>query len=85
MGLGEAEREDVPVAVDCQCFTFLLVRRTHSIIDSHGLVEASVRLSDPVMPTLAVSDPWMAFMVVSTHTAGKLDPPRVASVMATLR
>jgi hypothetical protein len=28
-----------------------LVRRTHSIIDSHGFVEASVRFKEPVIPS----------------------------------
>ncbi len=38
------------ISPDCQRLTFLLVRRTHSIIDSIGLVEASVRASGPLIP-----------------------------------
>jgi len=30
--------------------TLRLVRRTHSIIDSHGFVEASVCFNEPLMP-----------------------------------
>src|SRR3954447_10108429 len=35
----------------CQRLTLRLTRRTVSIIDSHGFVEASVRLSRPRTPT----------------------------------
>ena len=38
------------ISPDCQRLTLRLVRRTHSIIDSHGLVEASVRFNEPVTP-----------------------------------
>ena len=38
------------ISPDRQRLTLRLVRRTHSIIDSHGLVEASVRFNEPVMP-----------------------------------
>ena len=47
-----ASASSMPAAVQrrhmspfCQRLTLRLVRRTHSIIDSHGFVEASVRLS----------------------------------------
>jgi hypothetical protein len=36
---------------DCQRFTLREVRRTVSIIDSHGFVDCSVRLSDPLIPS----------------------------------
>src|SRR3954464_15108499 len=42
----------------CQCLTLRLTRRTVSIIDSHGFVDASVRLCRPQMPrrvTVSVS------------------------------
>src|ERR687887_442544 len=42
----------------CQCLTLRLTRRTVSIIDSHGFVEASMRLSRPRTPrrvTVSVS------------------------------
>src|SRR3954466_5456791 len=38
----------------CQRLTLRLVRRTVSIIDSHGLGDASVRLSWPATPSLVI-------------------------------
>ena len=38
------------ISPDCQRLTLRLVRRTHSIIDSHGLVDSSVRFSEPLIP-----------------------------------
>src|SRR6266540_6702084 len=38
------------ISPDCQRLTLRLVRRTHSIIDSHGLVDSSVRFRLPRMP-----------------------------------
>src|SRR5215213_8924125 len=52
-----ASASSIPAAVqrrhmspDCQRLTLRLMRRTVSIIDSHGFVEASVRLSGPRTP-----------------------------------
>src|ERR687898_3145169 len=44
------------ISPDCQCLTFLEERRTHSIIDSHGFVEASVFFRLPRMPRLEEKD-----------------------------
>ncbi len=38
------------ISPDCQRLTFLLVRRTHSIIDSIRVVDARVRFRDPLIP-----------------------------------
>ena len=38
------------ISPDCQCLTLRALRRTHSIIDSHGLVKASVFFSLPRIP-----------------------------------
>ena len=39
-----------PISPEVQCLTLRWVRRTMSIIDSHGFVDSSVRLSLPVIP-----------------------------------
>jgi hypothetical protein len=36
---------------DCQCLTLRELRRTHSIIDSHGFVDSSVHFSAPLIPS----------------------------------
>jgi len=38
------------ISPDDQRFTLRWVRRTISIIDSHGFVDSSVRLSEPPIP-----------------------------------
>src|SRR3990172_831239 len=43
------------ISPDCQRLTLRLVRRTHSIVDSHGFVDSSVRFSEPVTPRVSVS------------------------------
>jgi hypothetical protein len=76
------------ISPDCQRLTLGLVRRTHSIIDSHGFVEASVRFNEPVMPRRATvsvsaspsrSDPCRAGMA-----ALQLDSQSVPEVLDAL-
>jgi hypothetical protein len=54
------------ISPDDQRLTLRLARRTHSIIDSHGFVEVSVRFNEPVMLRRATP---AAICVASTGVA----------------
>ena len=64
------------ISPDDQRFTFRWVRRTISIIDSHGLVDSSVRLRLPVTPSrVSASAPTTAWRSSTTTTAVRLLVP----------